>query len=47
MAATTVAHHHAMLDTAYTWALEEELLLVNPALRVENPPALRPRSLLV
>ncbi len=36
---TTVAHHHAMLKTAYNWALEEELLLVNPAMRVKNPPA--------
>ena len=43
LAETTVAHHHAMLKTAYNWALEEELLLVNPALRVKNPPALRPR----
>ena len=41
---TTVAHHHAMLKTAYNWALEEELLLVNPALRVKNPPALRPKT---
>ena len=41
LAETTVAHHHAMLKTAYNWALEEDLLLVNPALRVRNPPALR------
>ena len=33
-----------MLKTAYNWALEEELLLVNPALRVKNPPALRPKT---
>ena len=26
LAETTVAHHHAMLKTAYNWALEEELL---------------------
>ena len=44
LAETTVAHHHAMLKTAYNWALEEELLLVNPALRVKNPPALRPKT---
>ena len=44
LAETTVAHHHAMLKTAYNWALEEELLLVNPALRVKNPPALRPED---
>jgi hypothetical protein len=43
LAETTVAHHHAMLKTAYNWALEEELLLTNPALRVKNPPALRPK----
>jgi integrase len=43
LAETTVAHHHAMLKTACNWALEEELLLVNPALRVKNPPALRPK----
>jgi len=40
---TTVAHHHAMIKTAYNWALEMELLLVNPAMRVKNPPALRPK----
>ena len=39
----TAAHLHAMLKTAFNWALEEELLLVNPALRVKNPPALRPK----
>ena len=44
LAGTTVAHHHAMLKTAYNWALEEELLIVNPALRVKNPPALRPKT---
>ena len=44
LAETTVAHHHAMLKTAYNWALEEELLLLNPALRVKNPPALRPKT---
>ena len=44
LAETTVAHHHAMLKTAYNWALEEELLLVNPALRVRNPPALHPKT---
>ena len=44
LAETTVAHHHAMLKTACNWALEEELLLVNPALRVKNPPALRPKT---
>ena len=44
LAETTVAHHHAMLKTAYNWALEEEILLVNPALRVKNPPALRPKT---
>jgi len=44
LAETTVAHHHAMLKTVYNWALEEELLLVNPALRVKNPPALRPKT---
>jgi integrase len=43
LAETTVAHHHAMLKTAYNWALEEELLLVNPAMRVKNPPTLRPK----
>src|SRR5450759_1574499 len=43
LAETTVAHHHAMIKTAYNWALEEELLLVNPAMRVKNPPALRPK----
>jgi hypothetical protein len=35
---------HTMLKTAYNWGLEEELLLVNPALRVKNPPALRPKT---
>jgi integrase len=44
LAETAVAHHHAMLKTAYNWALEEELPLVNPALRVKNPPALRPKT---
>ncbi len=44
LAETTVAHHHAMFKTAYNWALEEELLIVNPALRVKNPPALRPKT---
>ena len=44
LAETTVAHHHAMLKTAYNWALEEDLLLVNPAMRVKNPPALRPKT---
>ena len=44
LAETTVAHHHAMLRTAYNWALEEELLLINPALCVRNPPALRPKT---
>ena len=37
------AHHHAMLQTACNWALEEELLLVNPA-RVKNTPALCPKA---
>ena len=44
LAESTVAHHHAMLKTAHNWALEEELLLVNPAMRVKNPPALRPKT---
>ncbi len=43
LAETTVAHHHTMLKTACNWALEEELL-VKPALRVKNPPALRPKT---
>lgn len=30
LAETTVAHHHAMLKTAYNWALEEELVAANP-----------------
>ena len=41
---STVAHHHAMLKTAYNWILEEELFAANPALRVKNPPALRPKT---
>jgi len=44
LAETTVAHHHAMLKTAYNWALEEELVAANPAMRVKNPPALRPKT---
>ena len=33
-----------MLKTAYSRALEEELLLDYPAMRVKNPPALRPKT---
>ena len=44
LAETTMAHHHTMLKTAYNWALEEDLLLVNPAMRVKNPPALRSKT---
>ena len=44
LAETTVAHHHAMLKTPYDWALEEELVAVNLALRVKSPPALRPKT---
>ena len=47
LAETTVAHHHAMLKTAFNWTFEEEFLLVNPALRVKNPPVLHPKTRLV
>ena len=31
-----------MIEAAYNWAIDEELLAANPAQRVKNPPALRP-----
>ena len=43
LAETTVAHHHSMIKAAYNWAIDEELLTANPAQRVKNPPALRPK----
>ena len=43
LAETTVAHHHSMNKAAYNWAIDEELLAANPAQRVKNPPALRPK----
>jgi integrase len=43
LAETTVAHHHSMIKAAYNWAIDEELLAANPAQRVKNPPALRPK----
>ena len=43
LAETTVAHHHSMIKAAFNWALEEDLLLANPAQRVKDPPALRPK----
>jgi integrase len=43
LAETTVAHHHSMIKAAYNWAIDEELLTANPAQRLKNPPALRPK----
>lgn len=43
LAETTVAHHHSMIKAAYNWAIDEELLAANPAQRVKNAPALRPK----
>ena len=37
LAETTVAHHHAMLKTAYNWALEEELLAREPGAARQEP----------
>ena len=43
LAETTVAHHHSMIKAAFNWTIDEEQLAANPAQRVKNPPALRPR----
>jgi integrase len=32
-----------MIKAAFNWAIDEELLRANPAQRVKNPPALRPK----
>ena len=39
----TSRHHlHAIIKTAYAWALEEELVTANPAKKVKHPPRLSP-----